>query len=206
MLSRNTLVLMAVLVLGSSALLADEGSVPEAISLEVGAPLPELEGIDDAGAKWKSADYVGKKVLVLYFYPGDFTTGCTRQVQAFRDGLARLEEEGAIVVGISGDLPATHKLFKDAYALNHTLLSDSDGNLACTLGVPVSDGGKARVRQADGTVPLDDRRKSMIIERPITLARWTYVVGRDGTIASVRRNVNPATDPDEVLAIVRELR
>ena len=50
---------------------------------------------DDAGQAWKSADHVGKHVLVLYFYPGDFTGGCIRQAEAYRDGLAKIRRPWA---------------------------------------------------------------------------------------------------------------
>jgi peroxiredoxin Q/BCP len=73
---------------------ADDGAAPAVRkddALTVGQALPAFETTDDQGQPWKSADHVGKKVLVLYFYLGDFTGGCTRQAQAYRDGLAKIE-------------------------------------------------------------------------------------------------------------------
>src|SRR5438132_494157 len=68
------------------------------VDLEVGAAAPAFEATDDAGKPWKSADHVGKKVVVLYFYPGDFTPGCTAQARSFRDSMNKLTEQGVEVI------------------------------------------------------------------------------------------------------------
>lgn len=172
---------------------------------EVGQLLPAFESMDETGQPWKSADHVGKKVLVLYLYPGDFTGGCTKQAQTYRDALAKIEEFGALVVGVSGDEVTTHKIFKETYGLKHSLLSDSDGQLAKLLGVPVKAGGKVRATGPDRKPLLDANGKSINLERPVTLARWTVVVGRDGKIASLRSVANPATDAEVIQRIVDEL-
>lgn len=172
----------------------------------VGQPLPELESVDDAGQAWKSAEHVGQKVLVMYFYPGDFTGGCTRQAQTYRDGLARIEELGAEVVGVSGDEVATHQLFKATYGLTHSLLADRQGELAKQLGIPVKAGGKVRATGPDRRPLLDANGERIDLERPVTLARWTLVVGRDGKIASLRSIVNPVTDAQEVIKLVEAMK
>jgi len=84
------------------------------VSLDVGALAPVFDGTDEQGRPWKSADHVGKKYVVVYFYPGDFTPGCIRQAQAFRDAMNRLTAKGAQVVGISGDGVKAHAMFKKA--------------------------------------------------------------------------------------------
>ena len=101
--------------------------VPPNAPFDVDGPLPAFEILNDRGEHWKSADHVGKKPLVLYFYAGDFTGGCTRQAQAYREALAKIEQLGAEVVGVSGDEVATHKLFKETYELQHALLADTTG-------------------------------------------------------------------------------
>lgn len=169
-----------------------------------GDALPAFTSFDELGQAWKSADHVGEKVLVLYFYPGDFTGGCRKQAENFREMLASIEALGAEVVGVSGDEAPTHALFKDAFDLKHTLLADTQGELAKALGVPVSRGGKVRTRDRDGKTLLNKSGKS-IVERPITLGRWTFIVDRGGKIASVRQNVNPTTDAQEVLELVESL-
>src|SRR5205814_2888579 len=78
--------------------------------LTVGEPLPDFASPDDVGNPWKLSDHLGRKTLVFYFYPGDFTGGCIRQAVAFRDGLKKLEALDIEVIGISGDSMATHQL------------------------------------------------------------------------------------------------
>src|SRR5262245_44561520 len=167
--------------------------------------LPAFTSLDDQGHAWKSAEHVGKKIVVLYFYPGDFTGGCTRQAQASRETLTQIEELGAEVVGVSGDEAATHRLFKTTYGLTHSLLADNEGKLARLLGVPVKAGAKLRATSPDLKPLLNADGTRIEIERPVTLARWTVVVGRNGQIASMRSVVNPVTDAEEVLKIVETL-
>jgi thioredoxin-dependent peroxiredoxin len=178
---------------------------PQIDVLTIGQLLPELKSTDDAGNSWNSADHVGKKVLVLYFYPGDFTGGCTRQAQVYRDALAKMEELGTEVVGVSGDEVKTHQLFKATYELKHALLSDPDGGLAKRLGIPVKAGGKVRATGPDRRPLLDANGDRIELERPVTLARWTLVVGRDGKIASLRSVANPVKDAEEVGKIIEQM-
>ena len=171
----------------------------------VGELFPAFESTDDKGLPWKSSNHVGKKVLVLYFYPGDFTGGCTKQAEAYRDGLTKIEELGVELVGVSGDEVATHKLFKETYALKHALLADPKGELAKLVGVPVSAGGRVSPTSPDRKPLVDADGKRILFQRPLTLARWTIVVDRDGKIASLRNIVNPVTDSEEVRKIVEAL-
>ena len=173
--------------------------------LAAGDLLPGFESIDAQGHPWKSADHVGKKILVLYFYPGDFTGGCIKQVEAYCEGLANLEELGVELVGVSGDEVATHRLFKETYGLKHSLLSDSRGELAKRMGIPVSAGGRVRPRSADRQSLVDAAGKRIVFERPVTIARWTVIVDKDGKIASLRNIVDPVTDYVEVCRIVEAL-
>src|SRR5262245_54972102 len=184
---------------------ADDASKSPAATPAVGSALPAIESTDEAGQPWKSTDHVGKNVLVIYLYPGDFTGGCIVQAEAYRNGLARIESLGAEVVGISGDEAAAHKLFKETYGLKHTLLSDSKGDAARALGVPVSGGSRVVARDRDRKSILDAEGKPVVFQRPVTLARWTFVIDRQGNIASLRNTVDPAKDIDEVHKIVSGL-
>lgn len=189
----------------SGAGTADEGATPAVKkdgTLAVGQTLPAFETTDDSGQAWKSVDHVGKKFLVLYFYPGDFTGGCTRQAQAYRDALAKIEQLGAEVVGISGDEVASHQLFKETYGLKHSLLSDSQGALATLLGVPVKNGGKLKAMGPDRKPLLGANGNRIEITRAVTLARWTLVVDRAGKIISRRSVTNPVTDAEDVQKLV----
>lgn len=171
----------------------------------VGDFLPGFESTDDQGHAWKSSDHVGKKVLVLYFYPGDFTGGCIKQAEAYRDELDKVYELGVELVGVSGDEVSTHRLFKETYALKHTLLSDPKGEMAKLLGVPVTAGRRVSPASPDRKPLLDADGKQVSFQRPVTLARWTMVVDRDGKIASLRNIVDPVKDSDEVKKIVEAL-
>ena len=183
--------------------LADEPAT-NPIAQAVGEDLPALEALDEQGKTWKSAEYAGKKALVIYFYPGDFTGGCIKHAQKFQELLVKFQEAGAEVVGVSGDAVPTHRLFKDAYKLPQTLLADPEGKLAFALGVPVTVGEqKVRTRGTDGKPLMDDKGKSIIVARASTAARWTFLVGSDGKILARRENVNPLKDADEVLQLIK---
>src|SRR5579871_7012600 len=82
------------------------------VELKVGDKAPEFKAKDDTAADWKSADHVGKKIVVVYFFPADFTPGCTKQACGFRDDMASLSSKDVEVVAVSGDSVTTHQAFK----------------------------------------------------------------------------------------------
>ena len=185
---------LAVLTLAPGVRAADD----KPADLKVGDPAPVFAGVDDEGQSWSSADHVGKKYLVVYFFPGDFTPGCTTQAQKFRDAMNKLTEKGVEVVGVSGDAVPTHQMFKKAQMLNFTLLSDADGGLAAAFGVPTSKGAEVKTKDADG--------QPVTIKRALTAARWTFVIGKDGKIAYKNTAVNPAKDPQDVADLIEKLQ
>ena len=166
------------------------------VELNVGDKAPAFEARTDADATWDSADRFGKKWVVVYFYPGDFTPGCTAQANAFRDAMHKLSEKGVEVVGISGDSVQTHALFKKAQKLNFTLLADEDGILAKKFGVPVGPAGEVKAKDADG--------KPLLIKRNVTAARWTFVIGKDGKIAYMNTKVVPADDAKKITEFITQ--
>jgi len=186
------------------ASMADDAAT-RAAKLSIGQALPAFSAPADSGSAWESAQHVGKKVVVFYFYPGDFTGSCTRQAQAYRDALAKIEGLGAEVVGVSGDTVDSHKLFKATYDLKHSLLADPEGKLAAQLGIPVTSGGKLRATGPDRTPLRDAEGKRIDVERGVTFPRWTVVVDRKGKIVSVRSAVKALEDPDDVVKIVEVL-
>jgi thioredoxin-dependent peroxiredoxin len=190
--------MFAVLVLGALALgpaaLAVEDKPTD---LKVGDLAPVFGVVDDQGQPWKSADHVGKKYLVLYFFPGDFTPGCTRQAQNFRDAMNKLEEQGVEVVGVSGDEVKTHQLFKKAQMLNFTLISDADGSLAKMFGVPLKAGAQVKAKDAEG--------QPLMVNRAVTAARWTFIIGKDSKIAYKNTAVNPAKDSKDAADLIEKL-
>ena len=162
------------------------------VELKVGDKAPEFCLRNDQDRMWKSADHYGQKWVVVYFYPGDFTPGCTAQANAFKDAMTKLAEQGIEVVGVSGDLVDTHAKFKKAEQLNFALLSDGHGTVARKFGVPFNKGATVKVRAKPPAT------EGFEFERPGTAARWTFVVGQDGTIAYKNMKVTPAADAKAV--------
>jgi len=165
-------------------------------SVKVGDPAPVFESTDDQGKPWKSSEHVGKKVLVVYFYPADFTGGCTKQACGFRDDYQKLADKGVTVVGISGDSARTHSLFKKEHKLPFTLLADEQGEIAKVFGVPTRAGGEVKVK-VDG--------KDEVLKRGVTASRWTFVIGKDGKIAYKNDKVNAGADSKQILELVEKL-
>jgi peroxiredoxin Q/BCP len=166
------------------------------VDLQVGDAAPKFELRDDGGNAWNASDHYTKRWVVIYFYPGDFTPGCTAQANAFRDAMNKLREKGVEVVGISGDAVRTHELFKKAQKLNFTLLSDEDGAVAKLFGVPFGPGGTVRTKDADGNV--------IELKRAGTAARWTFVVDKGGKIAYRNTKVIPADDAKKITEFITQ--
>jgi peroxiredoxin Q/BCP len=185
---------MAILILTGLAVQADD----KPVDLKVGDRVPAFKGLDANGNPWNSADHVGKKYVVVYFYPGDFTPGCTRQAQTFRDNMNKLSEKGVVVVGISGDAVKTHQLFTKAQQLNFTLLADEEGSLAKMFGVPVRKGADVSAKDAEG--------KPIKFKRNVTADRWTFVLDKDGKIVSKNTTVVPAKDSKDVSDLIDKLQ
>ncbi len=169
-----------------------------AVDLKVGDAAPEFAAKDHSGEVWKSADYVGKKILVVYFYPADMTGGCTKQACAFRDDAAKLAEKGVTVVGVSGDSVRNHQLFRKAHNLNFPLLADTEGSVAEAFGVPLTREEKSVKATIDG--------KEEILTRSLTPKRWTFVIDRNGKIAAKNTSVVAADDSKSILETVAKLK
>jgi peroxiredoxin Q/BCP len=168
------------------ALLAPTASSQEAekpVKLQVGDKAPEFVGVDDAGEEWKSEEHVGKKILVVYFYPKDMTSGCTRQACNYRDAKEALADQDVEVIGVSGDTVESHQEFKKKEKLNFTLLADPEGKLAKAFGV-----------------------KPLAIGEAFIASRWTFVIDLDGKIAFKDDDVDAAKDTANVLKVVAGLK
>jgi len=180
-------------------LVAAAGADDKKVELKVGDEAPSVQLPDESGKTWSSSDRFGTttkkgKWVVIYFYPGDFTPGCTAQANAFRDAMQKLTEKGVEVVGVSGDSVQTHELFKKAQKLNFTLLADEEGVVAKKYGVPFGPGATVKAKDAAGK-PFEFRREG-------TAARWTFVVGPDGKIAYVNTKVVPADDAKKITEFI----
>ena len=93
--------------------------------LETGTKAPDFTLPDQNGDMHSLSDYLGKKVI-LYFYPKDNTSGCTKQACGFADRYPQFKEKGAVILGVSKDSVASHKKFETNYGLPFTLLSDTE--------------------------------------------------------------------------------
>jgi thioredoxin-dependent peroxiredoxin len=164
--------------------------------LKVGDQAPVFQARAADGTLWKSADHVGKRAVVVYFYPAAMTGGCTKQACSYRDQRTQLDQLGAAVVGVSGDRVANLQIFKAANRLDFPLLADSTGAVAKAFGVPLGEGGTI-------TRPVDGQ--DVQLTRGVTAARWTFIVGKDGKIAFVETQVNAAGDGEAVVAALRKL-
>ena len=160
----------------------------------VGDKAPVFTAKTDEGLTWKLADYMGKKNVVVYFYPAAMTGGCTKQACAYRDAQPAIEAANAAVVGVSGDNPEGLKLFKKAENLNFTLLSDKKGEIAKSFGVPVKDGG---------TITREIEGKSYDLTRGATASRWTFIIDKKGNIVYKNEQVDAAKDAEAVLAFLK---
>lgn len=183
----------------SAFLLAGTAGGGDENSLQVGDLVPEFKCLDDQGQIWDSRDHVGKKVVVVYFYPSDFAFCCTRQAVRYRDGQRELAAHGVEVVGVSGDVVAAHRMFKETHRLNFALLADFEGNVARKFGVPMRAGGKAMVKDADGMSLVGKDGAAIKVRRDFTAERSTFVIGKDGRIIYRESAVSPVKDSQEVL-------
>jgi peroxiredoxin Q/BCP len=150
----------------------------------VGAPAPEFTLLTDAGEPLSLATLRGR-IVVLFFYPKDDTTSCTKEACEFRDALPRFTAMDAVVLGVSPDLVRSHAKFRAKYDLPYPLLADTEHAVAEAYGVW--------------------REKSMYGRRYMGVVRSTFVVGRDGRIARVFENVKAAGHAAAVAAAVAEV-
>jgi peroxiredoxin Q/BCP len=100
------------------------------MSLRVGQKAPDFEVTSSSGARLKLSDFLGKKNVVLYFYPKDFTLVCTRETCGFRDAYAELASKDTEVIGVSIDSDSSHEKFAAEYKVPFALVSDKDKSLA----------------------------------------------------------------------------
>ncbi len=105
------------------------------MSLSIGDKVPEFELKDQNGAVFNIKSLVEKKAFIIYFYPKDYTPGCTKEACSFRDRYEEFKDLGAEVIGISSDSEKMHKKFAKSYRLPFILLSDSTKRVRKLFGV-----------------------------------------------------------------------
>ena len=109
--------------------------------LQPGDKAPDVSALSTDGNMIRLYDYFGRNNVVLYFYPKDDTSGCTKQACEFRDSREQYDVANSVVLGISSDDQESHQAFSSKFSLNFPLLVDSDGKIAEAFGVPRSDRG-----------------------------------------------------------------
>ncbi len=131
--------------------------------LEVREKAPDFKVTTTQGGSVKLSDFIGKKNLVLFFYPKDDSPGCTREACYFRDAKAAFEKRNAVILGISLDTEASHQRFQEKHSLNFPLISDKRKELSQMFGV-------------------------LRLGGLLLLKRVTFVIDRDGLIRKVIRS------------------
>ena len=150
------------------------------MKLQIGDKIPEFIAKDSFGNDFDSSSIVGKKPVVLYFYPKDNTPGCTAQACSFRDQYEDFKDLGAEVVGISSDSSASHEKFAQRYNLPFTLLSDNDKKIRKLFGVKPD---------LFGLIP----------------GRVTYVADQNGIIQLVFDSMNATSHIPKALETIKKM-
>lgn len=147
----------------------------------VGDAAPEFALRTQAGEVLDLRDVIGKKDVVLYFYPKDNTPGCTAEARAFRDHYEAFKDIGAEVIGISSDSVDSHRDFSSKCDLPFTILSDDGGRVRRLYGVPSS----------MGVIP----------------GRVTYIIDTNGIVRHVfNSQMNPAKHVEEAMNILKAIK
>jgi len=150
--------------------------------IEKGSKVPSFALKDQNGKLFDINTVLGKKNLVIYFYPKDDSPGCTKEACYFRDQFEVFTEADALIIGISGQSVESHKKFAEKYHLSFTLLADEGNKIRKLFGVPTD---------LFGAIP----------------GRVTYVVDKTGTVVYVFDSQSQATKHvDEALRILKEMK
>jgi|SRR5687768_16365552 peroxiredoxin Q/BCP len=105
-------------------------------AIQVGDAAPHFTAEAHSGQQLSLSDYRGQQVVVLFFYPSDGTPVCTAEACAFRDSFADFAAAGAVVIGVSGDSPDSHRKFVADHRLPFVLVTDREGAIRKSFGVP----------------------------------------------------------------------
>lgn len=150
--------------------------------LNIGDAAPNFSAPTDAGDNL-SLDALRGKPFVLYFYPKDDTSGCTKEACTFTENIAAFHTLGVAVVGVSKDSVASHKKFKEKYGLKFPLLSDETGDICAAYDTWVE--------------------KSMYGRKYMGIDRSTFLVGANGTIQAIWRKVKVPGHIDDILRTLK---
>ena len=146
--------------------------------LEIGTKAPDFTLLDKDSNPVTLSSFKGKKI-VLYFYPKDNTSGCTRHACAFASLYGEFEKRGVVVIGVSKDSPASHVKFAEKYSLPFILLSDPELKAINDYGVW--------------------QAKKLYGKTSFGVVRTTYIIDEDFNISKVMKKVKPDTNAIEIL-------
>ncbi|MBR2699620.1 MAG: peroxiredoxin [Clostridia bacterium] len=149
--------------------------------LNIGEQAPDFELPDQNGETHRLSDYRGERVI-LYFYPKDNTSGCTKQACGFGELYPQFREKGAVVLGVSKDSVASHKKFEQNYGLPFTLLSDTE---------------KAVIQAYDCW-----KEKKNYGKVSMGVVRTTYLIDENGVIVKAMDKVKAAENPAQMLGLL----
>lgn len=148
-------------------------------------PAINLDTIGLTGDTLALKDLLGERIIVLYFYPRDNTSGCTLEAEGFREVKGQFTRAGAVVLGVSTDSIASHQKFAAGHKLNFPLLADEDHAVAEKYGAW--------------------QEKKMYGKTVQGIVRSTFVIDRSGKIARIWPKVSPEGHAREVLEFVKGL-
>ena len=149
--------------------------------IEIGTKAPDFELQDQNGKTHRLSDYLGRKVI-LYFYPKDNTSGCTKQACGFSERNPQFMEKGAVVLGVSKDTVTSHKKFEQNYNLKFTILSDPELQVIKTYGV-------WQEKKNYGKVSMG-------------VVRTTYLIDENGFVIKALGAVKAADNPQQMLDLL----
>lgn len=150
--------------------------------IKIGSTIPEFSLPDQNGNMFDISSVLGKKNLVIYFYPKDDSPGCTKEACSFRDQFEVFNKADAVIIGISGQSVESHKEFANKYKLTFALLSDEGNKIRKLFGVPTN---------FLGLLP----------------GRVTYIADKTGKVIYIFNSQTNATKHvDEALRILKELK
>lgn len=161
-------------------LLIAPGVNAQTAKLKAGDKAPDFAAKDQDGKTVSLSNFKGKKVI-LYFYPKDFTSGCTAEACSLRDNMTALNKDGYVVLGVSTDSEASHKDFQTKNNLPFPLLADVDKAIHMKYGVWT-----------------EKERNGMKV---YSTTRTTFLINKDGFINSVIENVDTQNHASQILTL-----
>jgi thioredoxin-dependent peroxiredoxin len=150
--------------------------------LEINDLVPDFSALDQFGNTFTLSSVLGKKNLVIYFYPKDDSPGCTKEACSFRDQFDVFNQAEASIIGISSQSVESHKMFAEKHRLNYTLLADEKNEIRKFFGVPTN---------LFGLLP----------------GRVTYIINKEGKVVYIfSSQIQAEKHVEEALNILKNLK